>query len=142
MQAKKRSKPEDIKLQQKIKSLFAKKEEKALYEEEKLVCQRMYDQVNSALSGAHPLLACIRPEKVNLRLYKEGESIAQNETVVTASLCELLGAEYYVHIDFAGHEIVAHYPTGTKIKTGDRFVMTFDAESIMLFDPITGGRMV
>ena len=141
MQAKKRSNPENVKLSKKIKGLFKKKADKNLNEEEKTACQRMYQQVSNALTDAHPLIACIRPEKVNLRLYKEGETVAQNETVVTATLCELLGAEYYVHIDFAGHEIVAHYPTGTKIKAGDRFVMTLDGQSIMLFDPVTGGRM-
>lgn len=139
MQAKKRA---DQTEKRTLKSLFAKKAEKALYEEEKVACESMAKQVAHALTEAHPLFACIRPEKINLRLYQEGESISENETVVTASLCELLGAEYFVHIDFAGHEIVAHFPTGTKIKVGDRFVMTFDSQAIMLFDPITGGRLV
>ena len=141
MQAKKRA-DQSGDAKQKLKGLFAKKAEKALYEEEKAACETMAKQVGGALTEAHPLFACIRPEKINLRLYQEGESISENETVVTASLCELLGAEYFVHIDFAGHEIVAHFPTGTKIKVGDRFVMTFDSQSIMLFDPITGGRLV
>ena len=139
MQAKKRAEQTEKRT---LKSLFAKKAEKALYEEEKAACETMAKQVGGALTEAHPLLACIRPEKINLRLYQEGESISENETVVTASLCELLGAEYFVHIDFAGHEIVAHFPTGTKIKVGDRFVMTFDSKAIMLFDPITGGRLI
>lgn len=142
MQAKKRANSDDAKSGGKRRNLFAKKAEKNPNEEERIACEQMSKQVNEALAGAHQLTACIRPEKINLRLYKEGESIAQNETVVTASLCELLGAEYYVHIDFAGHEIVAHFPTGTKVKAGDRFVMAFEGQSVMLFDPITGGRMV
>lgn len=124
-----------------IKNLFKKKEEVIPYEEEKTVCAQKLEQVKTAMEQEHDLIACIRPEKINLRLYSEGEKTAENEVVVTASVCELLGAEYYVHTDFAGHEVVAHFPTGKKIKSGDKFVMTFNAESIMLFDPITGGRM-
>ena len=139
MQAKK---PSEEKAKRGLKNLFAKRGEKALYEEEKAVCESLTKRVSSALTEEHSLFVCIRPEKIDLRLYTEGETIAENETLVTASLCELLGAEYFVHIDFAGHEIVAHFPTGTKIKAGDRFVMKFDGQSIMLFDPITGGRLV
>ena len=141
MQAKKRA-VQAADGKKKLKSLFAKKTEGARYSEEILACQTMTKQAENALTETHPLLVCIRPEKIDLRLYTEGETIAENETLVTASLCELLGAEYFVHIDFAGHEIVAHFPTGTKIKAGDRFVMKFDGQSIMLFDPITGGRLV
>ena len=139
MQAKK---PSEKKAKRSLKNLFAKHGEKALYEEEKAACESLAKKVSRALGEPHSLFVCIRPEKVNLRLYADGEALAENETVVTASLCELLGAEYFVHLDFAGHEIVAHFPTGTKIKAGDRFVMNFDENAVMLFDPITGGRLV
>lgn len=141
VQAKKRA-AKSVDGKNKLKRLFGKKTESIPYVEEKLACETMAKQVNNALTQAHPLLVCIRPEKIDLRLYTEGEQLAENETLVTASLCELLGAEYFVHIEFAGHEVVAHFPTGTKIKAGDRFVMKFDGQSIMLFDPITGGRLV
>ena len=141
VQAKKRA-AKSVDGKNKLKRLFGKKTESIPYVEEKLACETMAKQVNNALTQAHSLLVCIRPEKIDLRLYTEGEQLAENETLVTASLCELLGAEYFVHIEFAGHEVVAHFPTGTKIKAGDRFVMKFDGQSIMLFDPITGGRLV
>ncbi len=141
MHAQKRTEEKNRSLFRAIRKLFAKKTEAEPYRAEKTVCRQKTEEVRHALVGEHELIACIRPEKIQLRKYVPGETLAPSETKVVATVCELLGAEYYVHVDFGDRDVVCRYPTGSKIKAGDTFVLSFDSASVLLFDPITGERI-
>lgn len=62
--------------------------------------------------------------------------------MVEVTVSELLGAEYNVHFDFMDSDVVCKFPRTTPIKVGDTLKLILDLENAMVFDPITGSRII
>ena len=73
----------------------------------------------------------IRPENiVPVEANEEGYDI-------TVGVAELLGNEYYVHVDFGGADVIAKFPATKIISIHDQVRIGFKSEKVHLFDPET-----
>jgi multiple sugar transport system ATP-binding protein len=73
----------------------------------------------------------IRPENiVPVAKNKEGYDI-------TVNVAELLGNEYYVHVDFGGADVIAKFPATKLISIHDQVRIGFKTEKVHFFDPET-----
>ena len=73
----------------------------------------------------------IRPENiVPVEANEEGYDI-------TVNVAELLGNEYYVHVDFGGADIIAKFPATKLISIHDQVRIGFKTEKVHFFDPET-----
>ena len=77
---------------------------------------------------SYPLTFGIRPEAMK-------EDAKGDEYDV--KLSELLGDEYYVHLDFGGKECLAKVPAERKITKGSKIKLSFSLDKVHLFDPIS-----
>ena len=76
----------------------------------------------------------LRPEDIHVATAKDdGDNVIEAEVRVA----ELLGAEYYLHCDFGGTDLVAKFPAEKEIKTGDKVHMAFSLRKAKFFDPET-----
>ena len=73
----------------------------------------------------------IRPENiVPVEANEEGYDI-------TVGVAELLGNEYYVHVDFGGADVIAKFPATRIISIHDQVRIGFKTEKVHFFDPET-----
>ena len=79
----------------------------------------------------------IRPERVIIKKVTANTKTA-DKIVVTATVCELLGAEYSVHFNLFGIDFVAKMNAKTRLTEGDKITVELPKEDILVFDPITG----
>lgn len=120
-----------------IKGLFAKKEEVNPFAAEMEVAQEKLSALRECLDGSHKIILGVRPEKVRIKLVSEEEAKAGG-LIVTATVCELLGAEYNVHFNLFGKDVVASIGVEQEIAEGDLFKVELNEEDLYAFDPITG----
>ena len=75
------------------------------------------------------LIIGVRPEHV----------LVQDKGIMNlkVNLVELLGSEYYLHLDFADGEILAKVDNDKKISVSDVLNISFKNSEIHIFDPIT-----
>ena len=119
-----------------FKNLF-KKEEAVTFDEEIKAAQEKLEMLERCLDEAHPLVLGIRPERVRIKRIQEGEAQA-GDTVVQATICELLGAEYNVHFNLFGKDIIATIGAEEELCEGDLFKVELKESDLYAFDPITG----
>ena len=55
-----------------------------------------------------------------------------------ATVCELLGAEYNVHFNLFGKDVVAAVDVSEELFEGDLFKVELNETDLYAFDPITG----
>jgi ABC-type sugar transport system ATPase subunit len=127
-------------------SLFKKNKEEEnhiSFSREQDVCLKMIEDLKQIEGNEHSLLFAVRPEKLKIRVLEDGDNkLADNEIEVTVTVSELLGSEYHVHFDYAGHDMVAKFSKEErKVSMGDRLAISFDIKDVFIFDPITGGRI-
>ena len=127
-------------------SLFKKNKEEEnhiSFSREQDVCLQKIEDLKQIEGNEHSLLFAVRPEKLKIRVLEDGDNkLADNEIEVTVTVSELLGSEYHVHFDFAGHDMVAKFSKEErKVSMGDRLAISFDIKDVFIFDPITGGRI-
>lgn len=85
----------------------------------------------------HNLIFGIRPEDVHRVTNQQEETFK-----LKVSVAELLGAEYFVHLDFIKDEIVAKIDTNEVISSKQTIEICFDKKKYHLFDPITTKRII
>ena len=122
---------------QKIINKFSKKEEVNIYEHEIKIANEKISELKSALTSKHTLIFGIRPERIKVNKYEEGMD-TKNIIVTTASVCELLGADYNVHFELFNKDIIARVDAKEQLVNGDKLLVKFSKEDIYIFDPITG----
>ena len=122
---------------EKIKSLMNKQEQVALYEEEKALAKEKLGQLESCVDNAHAVILGIRPERVRVKRIAESD-IKDGDIIVKATVCELLGAEYNVHFNLFGKDVVATLGVQEEVFEGDLFKVELDETDFYAFDPITG----
>lgn len=120
-----------------FKKLFKKEEEVILFEDEKKVAEEKLSGLEAALTSAHKVVLGIRPERVRIKHIQESE-IQDGDIVVKATVCELLGAEYNVHFNLFGKDVVAAVDVSEELFEGDLFKVELNEADLYAFDPITG----
>ena len=120
-----------------FKELFSKKEEKIPFEEEIKVAKEKLAQLERYLEEEHKIILGIRPERVRIKHVTEEEA-KNGGTIVKASVCELLGAEYNVYFPLFDKEIVATVGVEEELSEGDLFRVELNEDDLYAFDPITG----
>ena len=120
-----------------FKKLFKKEEEVILFEDEKKVAEEKLSGLEAALTSAHKVMLGIRPERVRIKHIQESE-IQDGDIVVKATVCELLGAEYNVHFNLFGKDVVAAVEVSEELFEGDLFKVELNEADLYAFDPITG----
>ena len=113
------------------------KEEVNIYEHEIKTANEKISELKSALNSKHTLIFGIRPERIKVRKYEEGMDV-KNMIVTTATVCELLGADYNVHFELFNKDIIARVDAKEQLVNGDKLVIKFSKEDIYIFDPVTG----
>ena len=121
---------------QKLINKFSK-EEVNIYEHEIKTANEKISELKSALNSKHTLIFGIRPERIKVRKYEEGMDV-KNMIVTTATVCELLGADYNVHFELFNKDIIARVDAKEQLVNGDKLVIKFSKEDIYIFDPVTG----
>ena len=120
-----------------FKNLFKKEEEKRLFEEEKKVAEEKLNGLKEELASTHKIILGIRPERIRIKHIQEGEA-KDGDIVVKATVCELLGAEYNVHFNLFGKDVVAAVDVSEELFEGDLFKVELNETDLYAFDPITG----
>ena len=89
-------------------------------------------------SESHPILFGIRPEDF---MEKNVASLIKNpskEMKLEVSIAELLGNEYYAHIDFMGKDVIAKVNAELNIEKGQNLTLVFNLDKYSLFDKVNG----
>ena len=119
-----------------LKSLFKKKEyphiptSEEKYEELVNLKQKFTD----CLSKPHDLILGVRPEDI-YEDYEIPSSVRPSckfETKV--ELCELLGSEYHIHLNFNDIDMIAKCQVNKPLEDGSKFVFKFNLNKLHLFD--------
>ena len=108
-------------------------------EDEEIVTSRMnIDYFNECLNlDEHPILFGIRPEDIvdlesAVLVKKQSEKIN-----LEVNIAELLGHEYYVHLNLGSSDLIAKVNADHDLKPKDRIDVIFNLAKIQLFDTKT-----
>ena len=89
----------------------------------------------------HPILFGIRPEDI---IEKTGSVLVKNASdhmKLKVSIAELLGNEYYAHIDFAGKDVIAKVNAELNLEKGQELDLVFNLDKYSLFDKVNGANI-
>ena len=96
---------------------------------------------NCLNAESHEILFGIRPEDI----VEKGNSVLFKNTsdVMSLSLtiAELLGNEYYAHVDFAGKDVIAKVPAELNLEKGQNINLVFNLDKYSLFDKVSGNNI-
>lgn len=130
---------------QKLKELFAKKNDVPARDYEKEVLEEKTAELREAVAnGKYSLVLGIRPEHVALTVSgaKQTRKTAKgNSFKVKPTLVELLGSDFHVHFDFAGKDMTAVMPAKRKIDENSELELEISLDDVFVFDPISGRRI-
>jgi len=92
-------------------------------------------------SESHKVLFGIRPEDV-----REIEVAVlvknQSKTIeLPLTIAELLGNEYYAHLDFGGVDLISKVSAEKELKEGDKVKVIFNLDKVSLFDKRSGKNL-
>ena len=77
----------------------------------------------------------IRPEDIHHHVDNNKEYQKSKDYILNINFSELLGNEFYVHLDFANKDLIAKIPAGGRnFLTGEQFKVHFDLDKVHLFD--------
>ena len=109
------------------------------YTLDKAIAIEKLEQLKQSLENPKFVLG-IRPERIKLK--KITKQIKKDyPIVVEATVCELLGADYNVHFDLFGKDMIGKLDAKTPLTEGDKLAVEFNIEDLFFFDPITGDRI-
>lgn len=133
-----KKKAEKVSFAKKVKNLFAKKvEEEENFDETRAIAERKLSDVETYISGNKPLIVGIRPERIQIEKYDATKNY-DNAVVLNPTVCELLGAEYNVHFDYCGRDMVGKIDAKEKMTLQDKIAVKLHFDDIYIFDPVTG----
>ena len=99
-----------------------------------------YESCLNAKEG-HPILFGIRPEDI---LEKTSSVLVKNPSKpisLKLSIAELLGNEYYAHVDFAGKDVIAKVNAELNIENGQQLELVLNLDKYLLFDKVNGANI-
>ncbi len=86
----------------------------------------------------HPILFGIRPEDIVEKTSAVLLKNASNKMNLQVTLAELLGNEYYAHLDFNGKDVIAKVNAELNVEKGQSLLLTFNLDKYTLFDKVNG----
>lgn len=122
---------------QKVKSLFKKEREAETVKRELGIAEEKLNRLNEYRRGGQKLMVGIRPERIGIEKCVAGKNY-DNSIVLKPTVCELLGAEYNIHFDYCGKNMVGKMDAKEKVTLRDDIAVTINYDDIYIFDPITG----
>ncbi len=90
---------------------------------------------------SHEILFGIRPEDI---VDQNSAVLIKNRSDVMPleiSIAELLGNEYYAHVDFAGKDVIAKVPAELNLEKGQKLNLVFNLDKYSLFDKVSGNNI-
>mgnify|MGYP000404588630 CR=1 FL=1 len=78
----------------------------------------------------------IRPEDIYDKEEVGSKVHVSDELKLPITIAELLGSEYHLHMDFAGHDFIVKCKVFQSLKDKEELEITFDLDKIHLFDEI------
>lgn len=79
----------------------------------------------------------VRPDDIIKVSELTSKSVPSKSFTASVNVAELLGNQYYVHINFAGEKVIFNAPAERIMKSNDTLHAAFDLKKIHLFDPVT-----
>ena len=136
--AKQTKRKEKGKLLFRIKKAFEKNSvETEEFAAEKEIAETKAAQLKENAESGRKILIGIRPEKIKAEKYSPLKQY-DGAIIVTPTVCELLGREYNVYFDYCGKNMVAQTDAKETISPSDKIAVSFTAEDLYAFDPVTG----
>ena len=86
----------------------------------------------------HPILFGIRPEDIMEKTSAVLLKNPSNHMKLKVTIAELLGNEYYAHIDFAGKDVIAKVNAELNVENGQILDLCFNLDKYSLFDKVNG----
>ena len=95
----------------------------------------------NCLESDHPILFGIRPEDI---VEKTSSVLVKNPSdhiKLEVSIAELLGNEYYAHVDFAGKDVIAKVNAELNVEKGQTLDLVLNLDKYSLFDKVNGANI-
>ena len=131
---------ETLSLKEKIKALFNKsnvKEKDNKIDEIRLIAEKKLSEIKAYQQGGLDLTIGIRPERIKIEKYDPNKTYT-NAVILQPTVCELLGAEYNIHFDYCGRDMVGKTDAKENISLQDKIAVTLAFDDVYIFDPVTG----
>lgn len=131
---------ETLSLKEKIKALFNKsnvKEKENKIDEIRLIAEKKLSEIKAYQQGGLDLTIGIRPERIKIEKYDPNKTYT-NAVILQPTVCELLGAEYNIHFDYCGRDMVGKTDAKENISLQDKIAVTLAFDDVYIFDPVTG----
>ena len=123
-----------------LKNLFKGKKEHIKIEKPEEKLKKIEDTIKeyeSHLSNSHHIIFGIRPEDICANFEETNIKNKSNTLNLIANVSELLGSEYFVHMNFQNIDLIAKFDANTKINQGSELNIYFNLDKVHLFDVIS-----
>lgn len=120
-----------------FKNLAAKKSEEDPYLRERTVAAEKFAELKAYKQDGRKVFIGIRPERIKIEKAEEGKTY-EDAYIVKPELTELLGGEYNVYFEFCGQNMIGKIDAKDKLGQNDKIAVSFSADDLFVFDPITG----
>lgn len=120
-----------------FKNLAAKKTEEDPWLQERTVAAKKFAALKAYKEDGRKVFVGIRPERIKIEKAEEGKTY-KSAYIVQPELTELLGGEYNVYFEFCGKNMIGKIDAKDKLEQNDKIAVSFSADDLFIFDPITG----
>lgn len=120
-----------------FKNLAAKKSEEDPWLRERTVAAEKFAELKAYKENGRKVYVGIRPERIKIEKAEEGKTY-KGAYIVQPELTELLGGEYNVYFEFCGKNMIGKIDAKDKLGQNDKIAVSFSADDLFIFDPITG----
>lgn len=120
-----------------FKNLAAKKSEEDPWLRERTVAADKFAELKAYKENGRKVFVGIRPERIKIEKAEEGKTY-KGAYIVQPELTELLGGEYNVYFEFCGKNMIGKIDAKDKLGQNDKIAVSFSADDLFIFDPITG----
>ncbi len=105
-------------------------------EEKKKEMEDKIAHYEKCLKEEHTIIFGVRPEDIYDKEEVGSKVHVSDELKLPITIAELLGSEYHLHMDFAGHDFIVKCKVFQSLKDKEELEITFDLDKIHLFDEI------
>lgn len=120
-----------------FKNLAAKKTEEDPWLQERTVAAKKFAALKAYKEDGRKVFVGIRPERIKIEKAEESKTY-KSAYIVQPELTELLGGEYNVYFEFCGKNMIGKIDAKDKLGQNDKIAVSFSADDLFIFDPITG----
>ena len=120
-----------------FKNIAAKKTAEDPWLREREVAAEKFAAIKAYKENGRKVFIGIRPERIKIEKAEEGKTY-KDAYIVKPELTELLGGEYNVYFEFCGKNMIGKIDAKDKLNQDDKIAVSFSADDLFVFDPITG----